>query len=454
VLVNAVSARSLGPVDFGRIYLATTFATFAFLFVEWGQQGTLIGKVAVNRQRAGELLGSALAWRTATLVVVWLLLPLICFFIGYDRDFVVVLALVLVSFSILTVASACQDVLRGFERTDFAAATYVGWQLLTACVVIPTLLLGGGIRGLLTAQIACALASVCFVVWMLPRMHVPKVASHAATVRELFLSGRAFLIFAVIMQLQPLIDAAMLAKFATADAVGWHAAARKLVGLLIYPASAIAIALYPTLCRLHKENSAEFIRTTVRALHLVTIAVVPVALGCALFPELGIAIFSERAYGPAEDNLRLLSLYVLLVYFSMPLGTCLTASGKQTHWAVVQSLCVLVSVIADPPLIRWFQSHSGNGGLGVCVATVLSEILMIGAGLFLLPPGVLDKALLRKLGAAVLGGGCMVLVAFSMPWVDTATRAALAVIAYAGCLWATGAVDANQLRSARTLLRR
>jgi O-antigen/teichoic acid export membrane protein len=351
----------------------------------------------------------------------------------------IVLSLVLASTSILTVASACQDALRGFERMDFAAATYVGGQLLTALVVIPTLLLGGGVRLFLGAQLTCTFIGAMFVLWMLPRMGVPKITWRSA---------------AVIIQLQPLIDAAMLSKFAASDAVGWHAAARRLVGLLIYPASAMAAALYPTLCRLHAENLADFKATTARALHLLTIAVVPVALGCALFPELGVSIFSERSYGPAEDNLRLLSIYVLLVYFSIPVGSSLMAAGKQLHWAIVQSLCVVVSIVADPPLIHWFQLHAGNGGLGVCVSTGASEILMISAGIYLMPSGVLDKSLLKKLAAAALGGVCMTAVALSMPALNAFIRAPLAVLVYCACIWFSGAIDAAQVRAARNLFKR
>jgi O-antigen/teichoic acid export membrane protein len=69
ILINAVCARFLGPADFGILYLATTYTSFAFLFVEWGQFGALTGKIAANRARAGELLGSAMVWRSAAAVV-------------------------------------------------------------------------------------------------------------------------------------------------------------------------------------------------------------------------------------------------------------------------------------------------------------------------------------------------------------------------------------------------
>jgi O-antigen/teichoic acid export membrane protein len=289
---------------------------------------------------------------------------------------------------------------------------------------------------------------------MLPRMGVPKLSVRADTVKELFTGGQAFLAFAIVVALQPMVDVFMLSKFGSADAMGWHAAARKLVGILVYPAAALVTALYPTLCRLYLEDMAAFRKTAADAFHVVTMAVMPIALGCALFPSIGIMIFSADSYGPAEDNLRVMALYILLVYFSMPIGTCLASSGKQVAWAVVQFACVIISAVADPPLIRWFQANMGNGGLGVCVATVASEILMVSGGLYLLPKGILNTAILRKLGAAVLSGVAMALVAWASLPLNIFVRAFLAVAAYLICLRLTGAIDAEELQIMRGLLRK
>ena len=63
MLINAVMSRYLGPEDFGVLYLAWTFVTFAALGAEWGQASALPSMVAKDRSRAGELLGSGLVWR-------------------------------------------------------------------------------------------------------------------------------------------------------------------------------------------------------------------------------------------------------------------------------------------------------------------------------------------------------------------------------------------------------
>jgi O-antigen/teichoic acid export membrane protein len=446
ILVNAVAARALGVIDFGRYYQALTFASFVFLFVEWGQPNVLTANVARNRPAAGEILGSGIVFRIGTAAIAGAVVPWMCAISGYERDFIFILALAMLSGAFATVSGACQDAFRGFERTDFAAASFIGWQLLSAAAVVPTLLLGGGVHGLLMAQISCAALGTAFVLKMTPRMQIPTLSVRWEVVKSLVRSGQPFLWFSLVLMLQPLVDAAMLSKFSAAEGLGWYAAARKLVGVLTYPASALLAALYPTLCRLHKEDMDVFRSTGADALYVVTIVVIPVALGCALFPELGVAIFGQVNYGPANDDLRLLAPYILLVYFSMPIGSCLASSGRQTAWTVLQFSCVIVSAFLDPPFIRWFQTHAGNGGLGVCAATVLSESLMVIGGVWLLPKGILAKLPRGKVLSALLSGGFMILVALSSGALDVAVRAVLAVFAYAVCLQVSGGADLLQLR--------
>jgi O-antigen/teichoic acid export membrane protein len=391
VLINAIAGRTLGSANFGLLYQALTFSSFVFLFVEWGQSSVLTGRVARQRAAAGELLGSGISFRLGAAAAALILLPAVCFLAGYDLQFLIVLELAMLLATFATVSAACQDVFRGFERTDFAAATYVGWQLLSAAVVIPTLLAGGGLRGLLIAQVCCAGVGMLFVLQMLPRMQVPKLSVRREAVVDLFRAGHPFILFGLVLLLQPMIDAAMMSKFAAAESMGWYAAARKLVGILIFPASALVAALYPTLCRLHAEDQGAYRKTAADALFVVSLFVVPVALGCGLFPQLGVAIFGQQNFGPAADDLRILAPYVFLVYFSMVIGSCLVAAGRQNGWTAVQLGSVVASAALDPPLISWFQVHYGNGGLGVCTAAVISEVFMVCGGLWLLPKGILAQ---------------------------------------------------------------
>lgn len=454
VLVNAMLARFLGPSDFGYLYLTATFCGFAFLIVNWGQEGALPALIARDRPQSGALIGSSLAWRAGLSFIVYALLAFACYLLRYDTTFQWALGLTFIVTSLTSMIAACKDTVRGFERTDIPAITHVGQQLLTALVIVPVLLLGGGMRSSLISQIPVCLL-VLFLVWRsLGSVGVTRLIVRRDAMKSLLALGSPFVFFNLAMALQPTIDAFFLSKMSSAEVIGSFAVASKLRGVLLFPASAMVGALYPTLCRLFVEDPNNFAEVSRGALRGVALLVVPVAFGCALYPEVGVGIFNRNAFSGAEDNLSVSSLFLFLVYFSMPLGTCILAAGKNRAWGFVQAMCVVVSLVLDPVLVPWFQRHYGNGGLGVCLAGVVSEAVVVGSGLVLLPKGVIDRKLISTIFLAVVSGAVMAVFAWATRRITPYLAAPISVLVYAVALWMTRAIDQEQIESGRAFIRR
>lgn len=454
LLVSAVTARYLGATALGYLYLATTFNSFAFIAVDWGQGGALPALVAEDRSQSGRLLGTALVWRALTSVIVTAMLAGGCYLLGYNTDVLMAVFLVSVGYGLSALANGYQSVTLGFERTDIAARRQIFEQATALFLVVPILLLGGKLTIVLTAHAGVG-AVVLFYVWRTTRGEgVGKLSVESEALKALLRRGTPFVFLGVAMVLQPYVDALFLSKLGSSDAVGWHAAARKLVGLLIFPAASMTGALYPTLCRLNATDQGGLKTAVSDVLRATSLLVVPVALGCALFPGIGVAVYSHRSFGPAEENLRVLALFLVLVYFTMPLGTCIVAIGKSRAWAVVQSLCVGVSVVLDPLLVPWFQRRYGNGGLGVCWAAVVSEIVVLVLGVWFVPRGVFGRRFWRTLILSSISGLGMVAVAYVLHSWNAFVVAPIAVLAYAVLLRVTGAIDKDQTAAARNFVMR
>ena len=455
MVTNGLTARYLGPVDFGHIYLASTICGFGFLAVEWGQQGVLPAAIARDTTHASALLGTSLTWRTLFSFVVYPALALGSHLFGLGPELQWALALTFCASLVTSFCNAFKDAIRGFERTDIPAYSQVGQQLLIALLTTPVLFFGARLRGALLAQIVAGVV-VMLVLWRSLRLvGVGKLTYRGSALRGLLKEGTPFAFFAVAMALQPIIDALFLSKLASAPVMGWFAVSQRLIGLLLFPASALLGALYPTLSRLYSTDREAFVRTARGSLHSVALAVVPIALGCAMFPEIGIAIFSRESYAPAEDNLRIRSLFLFLVYFTMPLGICILAAGKQRAWSIVQSLCVAVSLVFDPLLVPWFEKRYGNGGLGLAVASVISEVVVVACGVALAPKGIFDRRFARSLLLAVLSGALMAAAAyFTKPFITPFVAAPLAVLVYCGALVATGGIEKAHLELARATITR
>jgi O-antigen/teichoic acid export membrane protein len=445
IVVNAVMARTIGPGDYGVFYVLTTFASLAFVIVDWGQNGILPAHIARDRPNASRYLGSALAWKVGASILATAILALI-FDLQEKNLPLVALVLVCLGQALTLISRTCADVVRGFERVKVAAYTQVGGQFLIALFAIPVLYAFGTLNSYLVAA-AAAGAIVLYAVWRgLHTVGIQKLSADLTTVKQLLRDGNTFLVLNLILLLQPAIDAHFMSQLASREAIGWHAAAVKLIGPLVLPASALIGALYPTLCRLWSENQQEYMHTSRGALRAGFIMTMPIALGCALFPDIGIRIFGGDTFGPAANNLRILSLYVLLLYVTMTLGTCLNAAGRQRAWTVVQFTCILIVVIADPILVSYFQQHYGNGSLGVNITTAGTELLMLIAGLCLMPRGVLDRAILRSALLTLAAGAAMASVAWLLKSFDSLWVAPIAFAVYAATLYGVGGIDRDQLQ--------
>lgn len=456
VLLNAFIGRYLGPSKLGHIYFATTLCSAVILFVNWGHHGPLSAEVAIDRTRAGRLLGTSMAFRTLNSALAFVLLLGVGAALGFEPDRRWAIGLVFVGSAFTALLNACLDVMRGFERTDVAAYTRVGMQLLATVCVIPVLIAGGGLRLTLLVQALTAAVALVMMIRSLQGLGVNRLEWNRGLVKKLTLEGTPFVFFQLVLVLQPNIDAFYLAKLAPSEVIGWYAVSQRLAGVLLIPATALVGSLYPTLCRLNATNQPGYRQLIRDSVGMVSLVVVPVAFGCALYPDIGVSIFGREAFRPAEDTLRFFAIQLFLVYFSMPLGTAIIASGRQRTWTAVQVICLINSLLLDPILIRHFQATTGNGGAGLPVAAAISETLMVAAGLWLLPRGLFDRSLLKALALAALAGFGMAATAYGLRQLTDLSflTAPLAVLAYGLLLYWTGVIRKEQLAAVQGFLRR
>jgi O-antigen/teichoic acid export membrane protein len=454
VVGNALTGRYLGPVEFGYAYLAGTLCSFAVLALEWGQQGAVPALVARDRSRAGAYLGTSLVWRLLMSLVISVVLALLCQLLGYGSGQKWAVALTFPLVVLLSCGAGFKDTMRGFERTDIPAVAHVAQQLMGVAAVVPVLLLGGHLRAVLLSNMLVAALILLYLRRALRPVGVGKLRFERSALTALFGLGTPFVFFDLAMVLLPNINATFLSKLVPAQVIGWYGVSQRLIGLLIFPATALIGALYPTLCRLHIEDKVEFARVTRNALYGVALLAAPAAVGCGLFPELGVAIFGSDKFGGAVAHLRIMSVFVFLVYFSMPLGSCVLASNRQRTWALVQCTCIVVSLCGNPFLIPYFQKLTGNGGIGTCVTLVLSEAMVVGCGIALAPHGIFNRELGKSLLLAALSGVAMALVAWLAKPFSLFLAVPAAVLTYGVVVWFSGALQPSTIEMLKGFVNR
>ncbi|MBS2024319.1 MAG: oligosaccharide flippase family protein, partial [Deltaproteobacteria bacterium] len=283
MLVTSVLARKLGPLDFGAMYLATTAAKLAFLFVEWGQSNSMAGAVARDRSVAPRLLGTSVALKLVFGTIALGVLIGVGRLLGYTPEAKLAVIFIAVQATLGTCIGSGQAVLRGYERQDIVSGLGLYGNLVESGSVLTLALLGTGLAGVLWGGVIGKAMGIIPLVILLRRFKIGRPVVRREAVGELLHLGFAFLMFDLVLALQPYIDAMVLNRNAPAEVMGWHAATQRLTGVLIFPSSALGIAMYPTLARLSRESPAEHVAMMRDGLRLMVLGSVPAAVGVIVF---------------------------------------------------------------------------------------------------------------------------------------------------------------------------
>src|SRR5205823_1015911 len=199
-----------------------------------------------------------------------------------------------------SIGSLCSAMFRGFEKFGWHARTVVLGNVLEASVLVPTLLLGGRLRAALIAQLAAAFVTAGIQVALLLRLGIGRLQFKPRALLGLLHGGLGFLVLDLVLRLQPYIDASFLSRLARPEAMGWYSAASRIVGILLFPATTLSIAIYPTIARLWAEDQpsyASLVRLALRAGVSASVTIAELAMVAAGFVIIPAGVIDRSLVG-------------------------------------------------------------------------------------------------------------------------------------------------------------
>jgi O-antigen/teichoic acid export membrane protein len=406
IVFNGALGRSLGARDFGLYFLISSFAAFAFVAVDWGQQFYAVREIARAPERAGDLLGTGLVLRLAGTLIICVPIGLAAWALGYDhrtRWYSVVYVLISLPQLLLVYFGI---VFRGRDRMSLDALTTVVNKAVALVLALATLAFGLGLAGVVLAQTVAACVALAAAARLYRQVATGPVRFSTKTAREMLTGGTSLAAGQLAVYVQPYIDAVFISKMVSSEGIGWYGAAKNIMGTLFTPPFILGAAAFPRLSQAAADPAAfkrEFETALRPTLWLGGLA----GVGTCLFADTAIhVVYGHRQFGPAADILRVFGPGLFLFSIDVLLGNCLNALGRAGAFSAAKVASVVVSTALEVVLIPYFQRRSGNGGVGAVLAFVLSEIVVFSGSVLLMPRGSVGRPLLvngsRALGAAVL----------------------------------------------------
>ncbi len=454
IVFSAAIGRTLGAGDFGIYYLVSSFATFAYVVVDWGQQFYVIREVARAPDKGGDLAGSALVLRTAGGIAAAIPAGLLAWALGYDaRTCWFAAAFVLATLPTF-LSQAFAYVFRGRDRMELDATTSVVNKLFALLLALAALALQTGLGGVVAAQALAGVVALLVAARLYRKVSSGPIRFSRATATLVLAGGTSMVGMMVTSQVQPYLDAIILSKMVPPDAVGWFGAARNIMGTLIAPALIVGAAAFPRLSRaaaLKSTFQAEFQTALRPILWLGGLG----AIGTWLCADGAIAlVYGHRQFGPAGAILKVFGPGIFFLFIDVLFGNALTALGRAASFSMVKVASIVVSTGLDLVLIPWFQRTTGNGGTGAVAAFVLSEVVVFCGALYLMPRDTLGWGSVVDMGRAL---ACVVLTALlflSLPALPIYLAIPACVAAFSICSLAFGLLRRRDVEAMVAMVRK
>lgn len=401
----------LGDRALGQYALVSTIALLASIATSFGVVRYVTREVAADRTRAAIYAPSAVVLMISLAAGVALFLSIVLPLVGLLPTAPHLITIALIGMVVSKPAHLLAGVLHGEERFPRLAVFNAVTGVAAAALGLGLLAVGGGV-GAYIAALGAVSAAAGLVLWRLSRFTLTGLVVNRATWALLLTGGAPFLGWSLVLRIYAEVDKILLAFLSTEAAIGWYAASYRIVSIPLFFPTLLMMPLLPVLTG-HATDAPTFQRTLRRSILGTLLVTVPTSgLLAALAPAVPGVLHWPAEFQNAVPLMMILAVQGPFVSVDMLLGTALVALGRERQWALVAVVAAIFNPALNFVLIPAFERSMQNGAIGAAIVTVLTELVMLGGALKLLPASMLGWG--TALAAARIGaaGLATALVAF------------------------------------------
>jgi O-antigen/teichoic acid export membrane protein len=361
-----VMSRLLFPKDFGLFGMVIAFTGFLGLFRDFGLSMASVTRVSVTTDQL-----STLFWLNVVVGVVLAVIcaaagPLLVTFYGEPRLQLIALA-VGVGFVFIGAGAQHRAILQRAMRFGTLGVIDTAALVLGIASGVAMAAFGMGYWALVVMTVSPQIASAVGA-WLATGW-IPGGPKRGTGVRSMLWYGGGVTFNGVIVYIAYNADKVLLGRYWGAEALGTYGRAYQLINLpLDNLTSTVSQVVFPALARL--QNDPERLRSYfVQGYSFFFALVLPLTVGCAMFPEDIVRVFLGSKWLEAAIIFRLLAPTMITFALINPLGWMLMATGRLSR-------SVKMAILIAPTVLVAYTIGLRYGPQGVALGFSTAMLLL------------------------------------------------------------------------------
>lgn len=393
LVVGLITARYLGPSNYGLINYAAAYTAFFASVCTLGINSVIVRELVEAPDEAGKIIGTSLGLRAVSSLLSMMTIIGISFVVDAGEtttQLVVALSSISVVFQIFEIFNYWfQSKLQSKITTVATLAAYA----ITAVYKIILLIMQRPVEyfALATSVDYIILAVILFGCYR----HYGGGGLAFSKTYATSLLGKSyhFILPGLMVAIYGQTDKIMLKHMISEAELGYYSTAASLCNCWCFVLSAIISSMYPVIIEAFKNSKEDFDRKNKMLYAIVFYTSACVSLMLTLFGRFAISLLYGEAYIPAANPLKIITWYTAFSYLGVARDVWIVCMEKQKYLKYIYLSAAVVNVILNMAFIPlWGASGAAVASLAAQMATIVvpffikdmreNSVLMVKAILF------------------------------------------------------------------------
>jgi O-antigen/teichoic acid export membrane protein len=204
----------------------------------------------------------------------------------------------------------------------------------------------------------------------------------------------------------------------------------------------------------HEESPERLFKTARSPVELVIVLSAPICAGTAIVAGTLVPLLYGPAYTNAVPVMVVLGLCLPPMYANIILSALLVAQKRQIVWTWVMAGSAIFNPLVNLVLIPWTEHRYGNGAIGAAVSLLLTELVMVAMGMWLVGRHLYDRSLIKRCTLVIGSSAAMWVVAYLARPLGFVVSTAAGCLTFVALVAALRIVRPDEISFIRERLRR
>lgn len=367
-LVGILTARYLGPSNFGLINYAAAYITFFASVCTLGINSVIVKNLVDHPEEEGVTMGTTLVLQTvSSLLSAVMIVGIVSVVDRGEPETILVAALSSVSL-FFQVFGSLRGWFQAHLQSKYAAIASVTAYMAVSAYKILLLIFRKSVVWFALANAVDYLVVAVFLVAAYRRKGGPAFSFSAGKARQLLASSVSFIISGLMVSIYASTDKLMLKQMLSETAVAHYSLAVSVSSTWTFILSAIIESMYPSIAQLHGTDRAAYLRRNRQLYAIVFYSSLAMSLLVTVFAEPFVEIFYGTQYLPSVRPLRIVVWYTAFSYLGVARNAWMVCENRQKYLKYLYMSAAAINVVLNLVLIPVW------GAAGAALASLLTQI--------------------------------------------------------------------------------